>query len=78
MTQQTMDLKFVDYKQGEKDGRKYYLLTLSNGIRSATTFPKTPIDASSLKEGDDVRVTFNIEIDYNNRFVAQPVDIYPI
>jgi len=72
----SISAKFVDYKSGKsKKGTDYHILTLSDGLRSASSFLKEPIDTHGCVEGDDVTVEFTVGIDYNNRWDVQVVSL---
>lgn len=60
---------------GEKNGRKYNLLQLSDGRRTATSFLNEALDTTGLKEGDEVEVTFTLEIGNRNEWTIVPVKI---
>lgn len=64
----TNKLFFVDAIAGEKNGRKYSLVSLSDGLRTATTNNPNSIDTSHLTEGDEVKATFDVAINFRNEF----------
>jgi len=67
---------FVQAHSGtSKAGKPFHMLTLSNGIRSATSFLDAPINVEGLKEGDEVDVTITADINSRNEWDVKPVEI---
>jgi len=73
----TSELVFVSYREGtKKDGTKYYMLSLSDGMRTATSFLNGPLEnTENLKEGDQVEVTFTVAVSYVNKWDIRPISI---
>jgi len=66
---------FVSSFSGEKNGKKYNVLSLSNGLRTATAFLDEPIETEGLKEGDEVEVEMTATINFKNSWDIKPIRI---
>jgi len=66
---------FVSYNQGEKNGKPYFILTLSNGLRAASAFLDESLDVRDLREGDEVEVEMSATINYKNAWDIKPISI---
>jgi len=57
---------FVSAIKGEKNDRKYSLVSISNGLRTVTVNNPNDIKTDNLSEGDEVKVEFDLSISYRN------------
>lgn len=73
-------LVFVSANSGtsKKTGNAYNLITLSNQLRAGTLNNPLKLDTSHLKEGDEIRVTFDLDLSYKNEFILIPTKIEKI
>jgi len=57
---------FVSSIKGEKNDRKYDLVSISNGLRTVTVNNPNHINTDTLKEGDAIKVEFDLNVSYKN------------
>lgn len=74
------ELIFVSRTAGvaKETNRPYDILTLSNGLRAGNVSFDSKLDTSSLKEGDHVKATFVVDLNYENRWTARLVELVKV
>jgi len=71
--------RFVDYYAGtSKADKPFYVVTISDGLRSASCFMDAPLSIKSIEEGDEVEVTAELQFTKQNSISVRVTSVDPV